>query len=405
MAGKNSPTGRWFFKCIRECEFDGKVWKPGEQFVVPAGTEVPKECFQEMELLPWSPRVDSGRGGDRSGTEMARKKSPKGTWFFKCIRECEFAENVWDRGEVIAVPAGTKVPAKAFKEIGRLPYDTACLVTIYGGPRISVGKDEKGNFRYIPINDLPDYVLRAAKAQPGCKIDGNSAVLSISADCRKAKLAFLEAYIPYEVDFIAAVKASGNTNMALLPPPELEDALDLSGWDMVRRRKFEWALLEEHALWEKSGQPGQFEQWLETRRPGLFRRTGSPWEAELEKSVPASSGQQEEQEEPTLRSTVEPERVGVPEKVRQRAQGTKRRRDHADLKEAYRKYLEKHEKDYHRNPNAHTPKAFLRLYLKECRDVRCTKDDERRCCKALSDVLVAWKKEDKEKPHVDSRNA
>jgi len=214
--------------------------------------------------------------------KQVTSKQSIGTWFFKCIQQCEFAENTWNPGEVIAVPAGTKVPAECFEEIKRLPYVRACLVIMYGGPQISVGKDEKGNFRYISINDLPDYVLRAARAQPGCEIDGNSAVLSISADWRKAKQAFLEADIPYELDVVDAVKASGNTNMALLPPPELEDALDLSGWDIVRRRKFEWALLEEYALWKKSGQPGRFEQWLETRCPGLFRCTGSPWEHGVE---------------------------------------------------------------------------------------------------------------------------
>jgi len=214
--------------------------------------------------------------------KQVTSKQPIGTWFFQCIQECEFAENTWSPDEVIAVPAGTKVPTECFEEIGRLPYVGACLVVPSGPPEISVGKDDKGEFRHISITDLPDYALRAAKAQPGYDGAGDPVELSFSPDRRRVKLAFLEANDFYRIAVVEAIEASGNTNMALLPPPELEDALDLSGWDMVRRRKFEWALLEEHALWEKSGQPGQFEQWLETRRPALFRCTGSPFEMFVE---------------------------------------------------------------------------------------------------------------------------
>jgi hypothetical protein len=281
MAGKNSPTGRWFFKCIRECEFDGKVWKPDEQFVVPAGTEVPKECFQEMELLPWLPRVDSGRSGERSGTEMARKKSPTGTWFFKCIRECEFAKNVWEPDEVIAVPPGTKVPAKAFKEIGRLPYDSACLVLIYRKPAISVGQGKRD---YVKIDKVPDFALRAVKATPSFRWSLNDVILSIKGP--NVKWAFLEAGGRYIERLREAVEESGNQNMIRFPPFKVcndlyrEERDDRRRLDMVARRKFEWNLLEGYDHWAEAGKPGSFEQWLDRWSPNLFLHTGESDEDE-----------------------------------------------------------------------------------------------------------------------------
>jgi len=278
MAGKNSPTGRWFFKCIRECEFAGKVWKPGEQFVVPAGTEVPKECFQEMELLPWLPRVDSGRSGERSGTEMARKKSPTGTWFFKCIRECEFAENVWDRGEVIAVPAGRKVPAKCFEEIERLPYVSASLEMVEDAPMVSLvdGNQDCTSLDTENLQKcLPECVLTAAKGYPTstepCFCER---ILSFYRD-RGPKFAFLEPSQCYMVALDNALNESGDSNTKHVYSENLLDAL--TGWNVKRRIWFELGLLTEYGKWRRK-QVGSFEQWLASEAPHLFKSTGRPGE-------------------------------------------------------------------------------------------------------------------------------
>jgi len=214
---------------------------------------------------------------------MPKKQSKKqsGTWFFKCIQQCEFAQDTWTPDEVIAVPAGTEVPAEWFEEIGRLPYASACLaIDASDRPRISIGKSDKGEFRYISITDLPEYALRAAKALPCSGILGNSVVLSISVDGCRAKLAFLEAYVFYTVAVVRAIEKAGDRNIALFPPTEVPAHWGLSGWDMVLRRRFEWDLLEEYALWQKNGRPGPFEDWLDTRRPGLFQSTGRPGEPE-----------------------------------------------------------------------------------------------------------------------------
>ena len=221
---------------------------------------------------------------------MPKKQSKKqsGTWFFKCIQQCEFAQDTWTPDEVIAVPAGTEVPAEWFEEIGRLPYASACLaIDASDRPRISIGKSDKGEFRYISITDLPEYALRAAKALPCSGILGNSVVLSISVDGCRAKLAFLEAYVFYTVAVVRAIEKAGDRNIALFPPTEVPAHWGLSGWDMVLRRRFEWDLLEEYALWQKNGRPGPFEDWLDTRRPGLFQSTGRPGEQVLEDEAPS----------------------------------------------------------------------------------------------------------------------
>jgi hypothetical protein len=103
-------------------------------------------------------------------------------------------------------------------------------------------------------------------------------VLSISVDGCRAKLAFLEAYALYTVAVVRAIEESGDRNIALFPASEVTVDWGMFGWDMVRRRKFEWDLLEEHALWDKNQKPGPFEQWLDIRNPDLFRSTGRPGE-------------------------------------------------------------------------------------------------------------------------------